>query len=144
MLRPASMVLACVGLASMSGGCTGLMAGPEVAASASYPVSRDSAYARARRGLTSETFSMDMVDSARGHLTGTRYPGKNAQLGTAASCRVVLSMDLAGGASESTINTTTRWVAPDAMSDKATQVCEQERQQVLTRLSETIQPPVSP
>ena len=144
MLRPASIVLAYVGLASMSGGCTGLIAGPEVAASTSIPVSRDSAYVRARRGLSSETFSMDVVDSARGHLTGTRYPSRNAQLGTAASCRVVLAMDLAGDTRESKISTTSRWVAPDAMSDKALQVCEQERQQVLARLSETIQPPVSP
>jgi hypothetical protein len=144
MLRPASIVLTCVGLASMSGGCTGLIAGPEVAASTSVPVSRDSAYARARRGLSSETFSMELVDSARGHLTGTRYPSRNAQLGTAASCRVLLSLDLAGDAGESKISTTTRWVAPDAMSDKAPQVCEQERQQVLARLNETILPPAAP
>jgi hypothetical protein len=144
MLRPASIVVAWVGLVSMSGACTGLIAGPEVAASASIPVSRDSAYARARRGLSSETFSMDVVDSARGHLTGTRYPSRTAQLGTAASCRVVLSLDLAGDTRESTISTTTRWVAPDAMSDKAPQVCEQERQQVLARLNETIVPPASP
>jgi hypothetical protein len=122
MPRPASILVACVGLASISGACTGLIAGPEVAASASIPVSRDSAYARARRGLSSETFSMDVVDSARGHLTGTRYPSRAAQLGTAASCRV----------------------APDAMSDKAPQVCEQERQQVLARLNETLVPPASP
>jgi hypothetical protein len=144
MLRPVWIVLGCAGLASLSSACTGLIAGPEVAASASVPLSRDSAYVRARRGLSSETFSMDVVDSARGHLTGTRYPSRNAQLGTAASCRVVLSMDLAGDTRESTISTTTRWVAPDAMSDKAPQVCEQERQQVLARLTETIQPPVSP
>ena len=144
MLRPASIVLACLGLASMSGACTGLIAGPEVAASTSIPVSRDSAYVRARRGFSSETFTLDVVDSARGHLTGTRYPSRTAQLGTAASCRVVLSLDLAGDTRESTVNTTTRWVAPDAMSDKAPQVCEQERQQVLARLSETLTPPVSP
>jgi hypothetical protein len=87
---------------------------------------------------------MDVVDSARGHLTGTRYPSRTAQLGTAASCRVVLALELAGDAGESKISTTTRWVAPDAMSDKAPQVCEQERQQVLARLNETILPPPSP
>jgi hypothetical protein len=144
MLRPATVVLACASLASMSGACTGLIAGPEVAASTSIPVSRDSAYVRARRGLSSETFTMDVVDSARGHLTGTRYTSRNAQLGTAQSCRVVLAMDLAGDTRESTISTTTRWVAPAAMSDKAPHVCEQERQQVLARLSETLVPPVSP
>ena len=144
MARPVAMVLACISLAPMSGACTGLIAGPEVAATTSIPVSRDSAYVRARRGLSTETFSMDVVDSARGHLTGTRYPSRNAQLGTASSCRVVLALDLAGSTSESTISTTTRWVAPDAMSDKAPQVCEQERRQVLARLTETLAPPVSP
>jgi hypothetical protein len=144
MQRTASILLACAGLASMSGACTGLIAGPEVASSASISVSRDSAYVRARRGLTGETFTMDVVDSSRGHLTGTRYPSRNAQLGTSASCRVVLSMDVAGDAAESTVSTTSRWVAPDDMSDKAPQVCEQERQQVLERVSQTLTPPVSP
>jgi hypothetical protein len=144
MQRSASILLACVGLASMSGACTGLIAGPEVASSASIPVSRDSAYVRARRGLTGETFTMDVVDSIRGHLTGTRYPSRNAPLGTSASCRVVLSMDVAGDAGESTVSTTSRWVAPDDMSDKAPQVCEQERQQVLERVSQTLTPTVSP
>jgi hypothetical protein len=87
---------------------------------------------------------MDVVDSSRGHLTGTRYPSRNAQLGTSASCRVVLSMDVAGDANASTISTTTRWVAPSEMSDKAPQVCEQERQQVLERVSQTLTPPPSP
>jgi hypothetical protein len=144
MQRSPSILLACVVLASMSGGCTGLIAGPEVASSASIPVSRDSAYVRARRGLSGETFSMDVVDSSRGHLTGTRYPSRNAQLGTSASCRVVLAMDVAGDAAESTVSTTSRWVAPDDMSDKAPQVCERERQQVLERVSQTLTPPVSP
>ena len=70
MQRSASILLASVGLASMSGACTGLIAGPEVASSASIPVSRD--------------------------------------------------------------------------SDKAPEVCEQERQQVLERVSQTLNPPASP
>ena len=141
MHRCASIVFACVALAPLASGCTGLIAGPEVAASTSIPVSRDSAYARARRGLSSETFSMDVVDSTRGHLTGTRYASSKAPLGTAQSCRVVLALDLSGDTRESTISTTTRWVAPEEMSDKAPQVCEQERQQVLERIEQTLTPP---
>jgi hypothetical protein len=141
MRRRVAIVAAFVTLSPLVGACTGLVAGPEVAASTPLPISRDSAYVRARRGLTSETFSMDVVDSSRGHLTGTRFPSANAQLGTAASCRVVLALDLTGDTRESTISTTTRWVAPGAMSDRAPQVCEQERQQVLARLSETLTPP---
>ena len=53
-------------------------------------------------------------------------------------------MDVAGDAGESTVSTTSRWVAPDDMSDKAPQVCDQERQQVLERVSQTLTPPVSP
>jgi hypothetical protein len=140
MRRRASLAIAFMTLA-MASGCTGLVAGPEVAASAPIPVSRDSAYVRARRGLSGETFTMDVVDSSRGHLTGTRYPSANAQLGTAASCRVVLALDLTGDTRESTISTTTRWVAPQAMSDMAPRVCEEERRQVLERLSQTLTPP---
>lgn len=141
MRRRVSIALAFAALAPVAGGCTGLVAGPEVAATTPVPVSRDSAYARTRRGLSAETFTMDVVDSSRGHLTGTRYPSANAQLGTAASCRVVLALDLTGDSRESTVNTTTRWVAPEAMSDKAWQVCEEERRQVLERLSQTLTPP---
>jgi hypothetical protein len=53
-------------------------------------------------------------------------------------------MDVTGDTRESTISTTSRWVAPDAMSDKAPRVCEQERQQVLERLGETLTPPAAP
>jgi hypothetical protein len=144
MPRCSAIVFVCACLASLSGACTGLTAGPEVAASTPVPASRDSAYVRARRGLSAETFTMDVVDSSRGHLTGTRYPSRTAQLGTAASCRVVLSLDVAGDTQEATVTSTSRWVAPDAMSDKAPQVCEQERQQVLERLNETLAPPASP
>ena len=144
MQRTASTLILCLGLAPMSGACTGLVAGSEVPSSATIAVSRDSTYARARRGLSGETFTMDVVDSSRGHLTGTRYPSRNAQLGSSASCRVVLSMDLAGDASQSTVSTTSRWVAPEEMSDKAPQVCEQERQQVLERVAQTLTPPPTP
>ena len=141
MRRPVSIALAFAALVPMASGCTGLVAGPEVAATEPIPVSRDSAYVRARRGLSAESFTMDVVDSTRGHLTGTRYAGANATLGTAASCRVVLALDLTGDSRESTVSTTTRWVAPEAMSDKAPQVCEEERRHVLERLSQTLTPP---
>jgi hypothetical protein len=120
--------------------CTGLVAGPEVAASTPVPASKDSAYVRARRGLTAESFTMDGVDSAHGHLTGTRYPSANAQMGTGAKCRVVLAMDVTGAAQAGEVSTTTRWVAPEAMADKATQVCEQERRDVLDRIGQTLVP----
>jgi hypothetical protein len=128
-------------LALLGGGCTGLVAGPEVAATTPVPASRDSAYVRARRGLTAESFTMDVVDSSYGRLTGTRYPSSNAQMGTGPRCRVVLAMDVSGGADAGEVSTTSRWVAPKQMADKATQVCEQERRDVLQRLTETLVPP---
>lgn len=121
-------------------GCTGLVAGPEVAASTPVPASKDSTYVRARRGLTAESFTMDVVDSTHGHLTGTRYPSSSAQMGTGAKCRVVLAMDVTGGADAGEVSTTTQWVAPEAMSDKAPQVCEQERRDVMDRIAQTLVP----
>ena len=129
--------------AALLGGCTGLVAGPEVAATTPVPASRDSALARARRGLTTESFTMDIVDPSHGHLTGTRYPSSNAQLGTSGRCRVVLSMDVAGDASASTVSTSTRWVAPEQMADKAPEVCDQERRDVLDRLNLVLAPPAA-
>ena len=103
-------------------GCTGLVTGPEVVAMTPVPASRDSAYVRARRGLTTESFTMDVVDSAHGRLTGTRYPSSNAVMGTGAKCRVVLAMDVSGATDGGEVSTTTRWVAPQPMADKAPQV----------------------
>ena len=136
--RPALALPLAVAL--LGGGCSGLVAGPEVAATTPVPASRDSAYVRAKRGLTTESFTMDVVDSTHGRLTGTRYPSSNAQMGTAARCRVVLAMDVSGGADAGEVNTTTRWVAPEQMADKAPQVCEQERHDVVQRLTETLVP----
>jgi hypothetical protein len=135
------LVLASLALGLALGGCTGLVAGPEVGAKTAVPASRDSAYVRARRGLTAESFTMDVVDSAHGRLTGTRYPSSNAQLGTSAKCRVMLAMDVSGAADQGEVSTTTRWLAPQQMADKAPQVCEQERHDVLQRITETIVPP---
>ncbi|MFL5514899.1 MAG: hypothetical protein ACJ8DJ_02005 [Gemmatimonadales bacterium] len=140
-MQPRPALALPLALALLGGGCTGLVAGPEVAATTPVLASRDSAYVRARRGLTTESFTMDVVDSTRGRLTGTRYPGSNAQMGTGPRCRVVLAMDVSGGADAGEVSTTSRWVAPDQMADKAPQVCEQERQDVLQRLTETLVPP---
>jgi hypothetical protein len=72
-------------------GCTGLVAGPEVKASTPVPAVRDSAYTRSRRALQAESFTMDVMDSSGGRLTGTRYPSADAKLGTSARCRVVVA-----------------------------------------------------
>ena len=77
-------------------GCTGLVAGPEVKAATPVPASRDSAYARTRRALQAESFTIDVVDSSGGHLTGTRYPVADAKLGTSAKCRVAVVLDVGG------------------------------------------------
>ena len=98
-------------LTLVSVGCTSLVAGPEVAATTPVPASRDTAYVRARRGLTAESFTMDVVDSTHGRLTGTRYPSSNAQMGTGPRSRVVLAMDVGGGPDAGEVSTTSRWVA---------------------------------
>jgi hypothetical protein len=49
-------------------------------------------------------------------------------------------MDVSGGADAGEVNTTTRWVAPEQMAEKAPQVCEQERHDVVQRLTETLVP----
>ena len=65
-------------LSSGIGACTGLIAGPESSSVTPIPASRDSAYVRARRALQGESFTMDLVDSTRGLLTGTRWPSASA------------------------------------------------------------------
>ncbi len=124
-------------------GCTGLVAGPEVKASTPVSASRDSAYARTRRALQAESFTLDKVDSSEGQLTGTRYPSSDAKLGTSSRCRVLLALQVRGSDQEAEVVSTSRWAAPDAMSEEAPEVCEQERSEVLDRMDEVLVPPAA-
>lgn len=126
------------------GACTGLVAGPESSSVTPVPASRDSAYVRARRALQGESFTMDVVDSAGGRLTGTRYPSSNAQMGSAAACRVALQLQINGDARQAEVASTSRWLAPGRMNDKAPKVCEQERIAVLERANQVLVPPPIP
>ena len=133
-------ILVFLGVQTILTGCTGLVAGPEVKASTPVPASRDSAYVRIRRALQAESFTMDVVDSSRGHLTGIRYPSSDAKLGTSAKCRVAVALELRGSEQRAEVGSTSRWIAPDAMTDKAAEVCEEERTDVLQRMTEVLVP----
>ena len=128
----------------LAAACTGLVAGPESRATVAVPASRDSAYVRARRALTGESFTMDRVDSTGGVLTGTRWPSSSAVQGSSAACHVTVAMQVRGDANSSEVTSTSRWVAPSSMSDKAPTVCEQERGQVLERTAQVLVPPPTP
>jgi hypothetical protein len=134
-------ILPLLALQTFLTGCTGLVAGPEMKASTPVPASRDSAYVRTRRALQGETFTMDVVDSIGGHLTAIRYPSADAKLGTSAKCRVALDLEVSGGEQEAEVASTSRWIAPDAMMDKAPTICEQERADVLDRIDQVLVPP---
>jgi hypothetical protein len=88
-------------LSSGVGACTGLVAGPESSSVTPIPASRDSAYARARRALQGESFTMDLIDSTRGVLIGTRWPSASAQQGTRAACQVTVALWIQGDNSSS-------------------------------------------
>jgi hypothetical protein len=129
---------------SLAGGCTGLAAGPESSAQTPVPVSKDSAWARARRALSAEAFTLDVVDSTGGRLIGVRYPSANAMSGTQMACRMTLALGIDGDAERSELSSTSRWVAAEKMMDKAPEVCERERTQVLERIATTVAPPPTP
>jgi hypothetical protein len=128
----------------LTSACTGLVAGPESQSTLPVPASRDSAYVRAHRALTGESFTMDIVDSTRGVLTGTRWPSSSAVQGSSAACHVRLAMQIRGDASKSEVVSTSSWVAPASMSDKASTVCERERSQVLERAAQVLVPSPTP
>jgi hypothetical protein len=121
-------------------GCTGLAAGPEVSTSTPVPVSRDSAYVRAKRAVQAEGFTLDVQDSLRGQLAGLRYPSANARMGTAAVCRVQLALALHGGPERTDLGWTSRWIAPGAMAESP-EVCETDRTETLARIEQVIVPP---
>ena len=121
--------------------CTGLVAGPESSSVTPVPASRDSAYVRAKRALQGENFTMDVVDSTGGRLVGTRWPSSSAQQGSSAACHLKVAVQIQGDATRSNVASTSRWISPGGMSDKAPKVCEQERTQVLERTVAVIVPP---
>lgn len=131
-------------LSSGIGACTGLVAGPETSSVTPIPAPRDSAYARARRALQGESFTMDLIDSTRGVLIGTRWPRSSAQQGTQEACHVSVALRIQGDNSSSEVASTSRWVAPGGMSSKAPTVCEEERKQVLERTAQVLVPPATP
>lgn len=131
-------------LCALSAGtaCTGLVAGPEWGAVTPVSASRDSAYVRARRAMQAESFTVDVADSLAGHITATRYASSNAKLGTSTACRVRLALAIDGDREKAQVSTTSRWLAPEPMEEGASTVCEKERAEVLTRVAQTIEPPV--
>jgi hypothetical protein len=126
------------------GGCTGLVAGPETSSVTPVPASRDSAYVRARRALQGESFTMDVMDSTGGHLVGTRWPSSSAVQGSANACHVKVAFQIRGDQNRAEVSSTSRWISPGGMSEKAPKVCEQERSQVLERTVAVIVPPPTP
>ncbi|HET6796676.1 MAG TPA: hypothetical protein VFH40_05885 [Gemmatimonadales bacterium] len=134
----------CVVLVVACAGCSGLMAGPESRSATPVPASRDSAFVRARRALTGEQFTIDVADSTGGRFVATRWPGSNAKLGTSTACHVRVEYQIQGDNTNSEVKSTSRWIAPAAMSDQAPQVCEQERSQVLERTALVLNPPPTP
>jgi hypothetical protein len=126
------------------GGCTGLVAGPESSQVTPVSASRDSAYARARRALQAETFTVDVADSVGGHVVATRYAGSSAKPGNPAACRLKVALDVQGSRERAQVATTSRWVAPEPMQRQTPQVCEKERSEVVARVVETIEPPPTP
>jgi hypothetical protein len=131
-------------LAVLLAGCTGLTAGPQVAAVTPVPASRDSAWVRAKRALTAEVFTVDVQDSLTGHLTAMRYPSATAKVGTAAACRVQLALTLEGSGDQTSLASNSRWIAPTVSQDSNAKVCDQERQETLDRIVAVVAPPPAP
>ena len=121
--------------------CTGLSAGPEVSSVAPVPASRDSAWVRAKRALTAETFTLDVQDSLGGHLTAMRYPSATAKMDTPAACRVQLALAIQGTPDGAQLASSSRWIAPAEMAQSKPDVCEKDRQETLARIQEVVVPP---
>ena len=91
--------------------------------------------------MQAEAFTVDVADSLAGRIIATRYTSSNAQMGTATACRVRLALDIQGNTEKAQVGTTSRWLAPEPMQEKASKVCDQERADVLARVAQTIEPP---
>ena len=121
--------------------CTGLSAGPEMSGVTPVPASRDSAWVRAKRALTAESFTLDVQDSVGGRITAMRYPSATAKVGTQAACRVHLAMALTGAAESSELASSSQWVAPATMATGKPELCERDRQETVNRILLVVVPP---
>lgn len=97
-----------------TGACTGLVAGPERSDVTPVAASRDSAYVRAKRALQGENFTLDVVDSSGGRLTGTRWPSSSAVQGSSAACHVSLALQVQGDQAHAEVASKSRWISPGA------------------------------
>ncbi len=126
---------------SLLSSCTGLQAGPAVTNSATVPVSRDSAWVRARRGFSAEVMTLDRVDSIGGVITGRRYPKSSDPQTSVVQCQIMVALNVAPSGDGTATSWDTRWVAPMEMASSKPDMCEKEREAVVTRIQQTISPP---
>ncbi|MEP6686827.1 MAG: hypothetical protein ABJC36_00670 [Gemmatimonadales bacterium] len=105
------------------------------------PASRDSAWVRAKRALTAESFTLDVQDSVGGRITAMRYPSATAKVGTQAACRVHLALGLSGATDRSEISSSSQWVAPAVMASDKPDLCEQDRRETIDRILLVVAPP---
>ncbi len=59
-------------------------------------------------------------------------------------CSANVALKIRGDATSSEVASTSRWIAPSRMSEKAPKVCEQERSQVLDRTNQVLVPSPTP
>lgn len=121
--------------------CTGLVAGPAVQSSATVPVVRDSAWARARRGFSAEILTIDLADSIGGTLRGRRYPKSSALETAPEQCQILVNLSFANQGDATGLAWDSRWIAPKEIASSKAAFCERERAQLLERIEQTIQPP---
>ena len=120
--------------------CTGLQAGPVVTTSGTITASRDSAWVRARRGFSAEVMTLDMVDSVGGVLTGRRYPKSSDPETSVVQCQIVVKLKLAPSGEGTDTGWDSRWVAPMELATNKPEMCDRERETVVARIQQTIQP----
>lgn len=121
--------------------CTGLVAGPVVQSSGTVPVTRDSAWARARRGFSAEVLTIDLADSLAGTLRGRRYPKSSALETAPEQCQVSVNLAFTTAGDGTGLSWDSRWIAPTEMASSKADFCERERAQLVERIQQTIRPP---
>ncbi len=135
----ASALLAPVVLAA----CTGLTAGNPAKLSLTAPVAYDSAWARVKRSMTGEVFTLERQDSIAGVLTGTRYPSPNTKVGSSLACRLKVSVALQPQHDATAISSEGLWTvyAPSQDRARATAPCDEELRETISRIQSAANPP---
>ena len=133
------MAIILFALAAGLSACTGLMAGPATSNASVIAAGRDSTWARARRAMAADFFTLDVADSVAGVMSGVRHPKPGVLPMDPYACRLHLTYTMGPGIDSTPVEVKTQWAAPAKKDGSPTVDCVPESADVVSRMEGVLQ-----